>query len=151
MMVDADHLRIVFQVNDVDFVMPVADLLAIRGLDEDDLTPMDQSSEPFQIGSMAYRGTDVRVNDLALLFNLTAENSCDEGPLLIFAGSDCPWAVRVNHVQGVFDATHFEFQDLPAYMFRDGLVPYHQVALCDGQLLVSVDSRQIDQAWHRGV
>ena len=48
-MVDADRLRIVFQVNDVDFVMPVADLLAIRGLNEDDLTPLDQSSEPFLV------------------------------------------------------------------------------------------------------
>jgi chemotaxis signal transduction protein len=150
MMVDADHLRIVFQVNDVDFVMPVADLLAIRGLDEDDLALVDQPSEPFQLGSLSYRETDVRVYDLALLFNLKAESNCEEGPLLIFAGADSPWAVRVNHVVGVFDTTHFEFQDLPVYLFHDEFVPYHQVALHDGQLLVSVDSQQIDQAWHRG-
>jgi chemotaxis signal transduction protein len=148
-MVDADHLRIVFQVNDVDFVMPVADLLAIRGEDEDDLTPLGQSSGSFQLGSLTYRETDIRVYDLALLFNLMAENSCEVGPLLIFAGSDCPWAVRVNHVVGVFDVMHFEFQDLPAYMFRDEFVPYHQVPLHDGKLLVSVDSQKIDQVWQR--
>ena len=101
MMVDADHLRIVFQVNDVDFVMPVDDLLAIRGLDEDDLAPLDQSSEPFQLGSLAYRETDVRVYDLALLFNLSAEGNCEAGQLLIFAGSDWPWAVRVRRVKSV--------------------------------------------------
>ena len=148
-MVDADHLRIVFQVNDVDFVMPAVDLLAIRGVDEDDLDPLDKSSEPFQIGSLAYRETDVRVYDLTLLFNLTVENNCDAGPLLIFAGSDCPWAVRVDRVVGLFDVAKFEFHNLPVYLLRDEFVPYHQVALCDGQLLVSVDSQQIDQVWRR--
>ena len=50
-MVDADLLRIVFRVDDVTFVMPVADLLAIRGVDEADLAPQAHLSDPFQLGS----------------------------------------------------------------------------------------------------
>ncbi len=148
-MVDADRLRIVFRVNGVAFVMPVADLLAIRGVDEDLLTPQSQSSEPFQLGSLTYRETDARLYDLAALFDLEERSLCEEGPLLVFAGSDSPWAVRVDQVDGVVDAVSFELHDLPTYLFRDESVPYRQVALYDGQLLISVDSQQIDQAWHR--
>ena len=148
-MVDADHLRIVFQVNGVGFIMPVTDLLAIRGIDEDDLVPVGQSFNPFQVGSLVYRQTDVKVYDLTALFNLAEDKRCEEGQLLIFAGSDCPWAVRVDCVAGVVDVERFEFQELPAYLFRDEFVPYHQVALHDGQLLVSVDVHQVDLAWRR--
>ena len=149
-MVDADRLRIVFRVNGVAFVMPVADLLAIRGVGEDILTPQGQSSESFQLGFLTYRETDTRLYDLAALFELEEGSLCEEGPLLVFAGSDSPWAVRVDQVDGVVDAASFELHDLPTYLFRDESVPYRQVALYDGQLLISVDSRQIDQAWHRG-
>ena len=150
-MVGADLLRIVFWVNGVTFVMPVADLLAIRGVNEDDLTLQDQSSSPFQLGFMTYRKIDAQVYNFAELFDLDEENSCKDGPLLIFAGSVNPWAVRVDHVDGVINAAHFEFQDLPTYLLRDEFVPYHQIALYDGELLVSVDSQQIDQAWRRSV
>ncbi len=112
-MVDADHLRIVFQVNGIGFVMPVADLLAIRGMDEDDLILVEQSTNPFQVGLLSYRETDVKVYDLASLFALAESDRCEEGQLLVFAGSDCPWAVRVDSVVGVVDAARFEFQDLP--------------------------------------
>lgn len=149
-MVDADRLRIVFRVNGVIFVMPVADLLAIRGVGEDILTPQGQSSEPFQLGSLIYRETDTRLYDLAALFELEDRKLSEEGPLLVFSGSDSPWAVRVDQVDGVLDVARFEFHALPTYLFRDEFVPYSHVALYEGQLLISVDSRQIDQAWHRG-
>lgn len=149
-MVDADRLRIVFRVNGVAFVMPVADLLAIRGVGEDILTPQGQIYEPFQLGSLTYRETDTRLYDLAALFDLEEGRPGEEGPLLVFAGSDSPWAVMVDQVDGVVDTASFEFHDLPTYLFRDESGPYRQVALYGGQLLISVDSRQIDQAWHRG-
>ena len=149
-MVDADRLRIVFRVNGVTFVMPVADLLAIRGVGEDVLTPQGQSCESLQLGSLTYRETNTRLYDLAALFELEDGSLCEEGPLLVFAGSDSPWAVRVDQVDGVVDVARFEFHPLPTYLFRDEFVPYSQVALYEGQLLISADSRQIDQAWHRG-
>jgi chemotaxis signal transduction protein len=148
-MVDADHLRIIFQVNGVGFVMPVADLLAIRDLGEAMLTPLAQPLDSFQLGTLLYRETAVTVYDLAQLFGLIADGHCENGPLLIFSGSDYPWAVRVDQVSGVLDEEHFEFQELPAHLFYDAFVPYSQVALHDGRLLVSVDSRQIDEAWRR--
>lgn len=148
-MVDADHLRIVFRMNGVDFIMPVADLLAIRGLEEEGLTPQVQAHDPLQPGYLSYCGTDVQVYDLASLFNLTGEKQTGEGRLLIFAGSDGPWAVRVDCVDGVTDAAKFAYQDLPAYMFDDEFVPYHQVALYEGRLLVSLEARQMDRAWCR--
>ncbi len=148
-MLDADHLRIVFSVHGIGFVMPVADLLAIRGVDEEDLTSEVQSADSFQTGSLVYRETDVAVYDLAALFSLTGKAVGDDVQLLIFAGADCPWAVRVDHVSGVVDAALFEFRDLPTHLFRDERIPYQQVALHKGQLLVSVDARRVDRAWHR--
>lgn len=150
-MVAADHLRIVFQVSGVAFLMPVADLLAIRGANEDELTQNEHSPELSRLGSFVYRETDVQVYDLALLFQLTRECHCETGPLLVFAGSDCPWAVRVDHVVGVFDSGSFKLQNLPAYLFDDVFVPYRQVSLHDGQLLICVDSQQLAQAWCRGL
>lgn len=151
-MVGADHLRIVFRVSGVAFLMPVADLLAIRGANEDELTQHEYSSELSRMGTFVYRETDTPVYDLALLFQLTQECHCETGPLLIFAGSDCPWAVRVDHVVGVFDSGSFELQSLPAYLFDDdAYVPYRQVSLYAGQLLISVDSQQLDQVWRRGL
>jgi chemotaxis signal transduction protein len=148
-MLDADHLRIVFSVSGISFVMPVVDLLAIRSTGEDDLAPLVQSSGLFQLGSLVYRETDVTVYDLAALFELDGNDQGDEGHLLVFAGSDCPWAVCVDRVAGVVDAAQFEFRDLPSHLFCDEFVPYHQVALHDAQLFVSVDAQQIGRAWRR--
>ena len=146
-MVYATHLRIVFRVNGVDFVMPVADLLAIRGAEEYRLIPLAQPSDRYQVGSMVYKEIEVQVYDLVALFDLAKENQSEQGPLLIFAGSDFPWAVKVDCIDGVIDAERFEFQDLPAYLFQDEPIPYHQVALYEGRLLISVDSRQIGRSW----
>ena len=45
-MVDADQLCIVFHVNGLGFVMPVANLLAFRGKGEDALTAVEQFTHP---------------------------------------------------------------------------------------------------------
>lgn len=148
-MVDADHLRIVFWVNGVGFVMPVADLLVIRGTEEDE--PVTTMPHPGAIrsGSMVYRDTDVPVYDLASLFRLDGQRYSEAGPLLVFAGSEGPWAVKVDRVSGVVDASRIKFRDLPGYLFADADVLYHQVALYDEQLLVSVEPRQVGDACHR--
>lgn len=148
-MVDADQLRIVFHVDGVGFVMPVADLLAIRGQDEYVLAVQEKSASPFQVGLMAYRGTDVPVYTLASLFELTEADPHAKDHLLVFSGADCPWAVKVDHVDGVVDAAHFKYQDVPTYLFRDGEAPYSQVALYQSQLLISVGAETLAQAWSR--
>ena len=148
-MVDADPLRVVFRANEVDFVMPAASLLAIRGVDEEVLAPPGQGSHPFQLSSLVYRNTEVKVYDLGKLFALSGACCLEEGQLLIFSGSDCPWAVKVDHVSGVIVKGRFELQTLPSYMFNKDLVPYHQIAMYDGQLLVSVDVDCLDQTWSR--
>lgn len=148
-MVDADRLRIVFHVNGVGFVMPVADLLAIRGKGEDTLAAVEHSDSPLQSGLMIYRETDIAVYTLTSLFKLPEANSDLESHLLVFRGADYPWAMQVDHVSGVMDSAQFKYQDVPVYMFRDGGVPYHQVALYSDQLLVSVSAEELEQAWHR--
>ena len=147
-MVDADHLRIVFRVNGGGFVMPVGDLLTIHGSDAEGLAE-SRSSGPLQLGSLVYRDTEVTVYDLAALFGLQKSSRGEDGSLLIFVGTDTPWAVRVDHVSGVVDLSCFEFQGLPDYLFAESDVLYHQVALHKGQLLVSVSARQIEEAWRR--
>jgi len=148
-MVGAEHLRIVFRVNDTGFVMPVADLLAIRGPGEDELTLTSHSGGSLQLGTMAYRETDVMVYDFASLFELGEYPAPAEHLLLIFAGADGPWAVPVDHVSGVVNESGLMFQDLPEYLFRDGTVPYHQVAVYQEQLLVSTDVQQVEETWRR--
>lgn len=148
-MVGADHLRIVFRVNGTGFVMPVADLLAIRGPDEDPWTMTSPAAGSLKIGTLVYRETEIAIYDLSALFELGA---CPDSAkqLLIFAGADGPWAVPVDHVEGVVDVSAFTFQELPGYMFRDGMIPYQAAAIYENQLLVSADVLQIDNAWRRG-
>lgn len=148
-MVDAAQLRIVFNVKGVGFVMPIANLLAIRGKGEDTLTAMEQSGSPLQLGFMVYRETDVAVYTLTALFELPEADSDVESQLLVFTGADCPWAVQVDHVTGVLDSAQFKYQDVPVYLFREGSMPYHQVALYADQLLVSISAEDLDKAWHR--
>lgn len=145
-MVGADHLRIVFRVDGTGFVMPVVNLLAIRGPGEDQLSLNDVSAETLLLGSLTYRETDVAIYDLAALFELEA-GSVDTQQLLIFAGADGPWAVPVAHVEGVIDASHLAFYDLPAYMLRDGVSLYRQAAIYENRLLVSADVHELDIAW----
>jgi chemotaxis signal transduction protein len=148
-MVDAAQLRIVFNVNGVSFVMPIANLLAIRGKGEDALTAMEQPGSPLQLGFMVYRETDVAVYTLTSLFELPETDSDVESQLLVFTGADCPWAVQVDHVTGVMDSAQLKYQDVPVYLFREGGMPYHQVALYADQLLVSISAEDLGQAWHR--
>jgi hypothetical protein len=148
-MVDADQLRIVFHVNGVGFVMPVTNLLAIRGKGEDALTAVEQPGSPLQTGFMVYRETDVAVYTLTSLFKLPETDSIVESQLLVFTGADYPWAVQVDHVTGVMASAQLKYQDVPVYLFREGGMPYHQVALCADQLLVSLSAENLDQAWHR--
>lgn len=149
-MLDADHLRIVFQVSGVGFVMPVADLLAIQSVTDAELTLLERSSDSLLLGHFPYQNTAVAVYDLAALFELTEAEQCTAGRFLIFSGFDCPWAVRVEQIVGVVAAEALEFLPLPSYMLRDAAVPYQQVALHNGLLLVSVEASQVDQAWPRG-
>jgi chemotaxis signal transduction protein len=149
-MVDADRLRIVFKVNGIGVVMPVADLLAIRGSDEDELTLSSNKTSALQLGSFSYRDESVNVYDLAVLLGLGDFDASQEHKLLVFAGSHGPWAVPVNDVSGVVNVDDFRFQDLPDYLFADVFCPYHQVALYQDQLLVSIDVRQVGDAWRQG-
>jgi hypothetical protein len=119
-MVAADQLRIVFHVNGVGFVMPVANLLAVRGKGDDALTAVEQLDSPLQTGLMVYRETDVSVYTLTSLFELPEIDSYVESQLLVFTGADCPWAVQVDHVSGVMDSAQFKYQDVPVYPFREG-------------------------------
>lgn len=148
-MVDADHLRIVFWVNGVGFVMPVADLLVIRGAEEDEPVTPVASPGALLSGSLVYRDVEVPVYNLVSLFQLEGQDHVGAGPLLVFAGSESPWAVKVDRVSGVVDVSRLKFHDLPAHLFDDDNVLYHQVAFCDEQLLVSVDPRRVDDACHR--
>jgi len=148
-MVGADQLRIVFRVNGVGFVMPIADLMAIRGQDEYVLAVQEKFASPFQIGLMVYREADVPVYALSLLFELTETDPHGKDHLLVFSGADCPWAVKVDHVDGVVDAAHFKYQDVPTYLFRDEGAPYKQVAQYQGQLLISVGAETLGHAWSR--
>lgn len=148
-MVEADRLRIVFKVNGTGMVMPVADLLAIRGSDEDKLTLSSDKTSTLQLGSFSYRDFSVDVYDLAALFDLGGFDVSREYKLLIFAGNGGPWAVPVNDVSGVVNVEDFRFQDLPGYLFAGVSCPYHQVALYQDQLLVSTDAGQIGEAWGR--
>lgn len=148
-MVEAERLRIVFRVGGVGFVMPVADLLAIRGAGEDPLSQPRSSAGACQVGSLVYRSVSIGLYALTLLFGLPRDESSGDGHVLVFAGMDGPWAIRVDQVDGVKAVDQFVFQELPAYLFRDVNVPYHQVALHDGQLLVSVDAERLDHAWRR--
>jgi hypothetical protein len=149
MMLDADHLRIVFYANSVGFVMPVADLLAIRGEDGDVWAATDQPVEPSQVGFMVYRETNVAVYSLTSLFGLSSSALAVASQLLVFAGADFPWALTVDRVAGVVDAAQINFQDLPGYLFCDGNSPYDQVAFYEGQLLISIAVEGLDQAWRR--
>jgi len=110
-MVDAGHLRIVFHANGVGFVMPVADLLAIRGKGEDELTAVEYPDSPLQAGFIVYRETDVSVYTLASLSELPDTDSNVESQLLVFTSADCPWAVQVDHVTGVMDSAQFKYQN----------------------------------------
>lgn len=145
-MVGADHLRVVFYVNGTGFVMPVADLLAIRGPGEDQLTMTAVPAGSLKRGSMEFRQSDVAIYDLALLFEL-GESPEEVQQLLVFAGSQGPWAVLVDHVEGVIDVNGLTFHDLPGYLFRDDVSPYRQVAIYDNRLLVSADVLEIENAW----
>jgi len=110
-MVDTDQLRIVFHVNGVGFVMPVANLLAIRGKGEDALTAVENPDSPMQTGLVIYRETDVAVYTLTSLFELPETGSDVVSQFLVFAGTDCPWAVQVDHVTGVKASAQFKYQN----------------------------------------
>ncbi len=74
-MVDVDPLRIFFHANDIGFVMPVANLLAIRGEGEDALAAVESPDSPLQTGFMVNRETDVAVYNLMSLFELPEPES----------------------------------------------------------------------------
>ena len=82
--------------DDIGFVMPVANLLAIRGEGEDALTAGEQPDSPLQTGFIVDRETDVSVYTLTSLFELPETDSDVESQLLVFTGADCPWAVLRN-------------------------------------------------------
>ncbi|MDG5469818.1 hypothetical protein P9J64_15960 [Deltaproteobacteria bacterium IMCC39524] len=110
-MVDADPLRIVFHANDIGFVMPVANLLAIRGEGEDALAALERPDSPLQTGFMVDRETDFAVSNLMSLFEPPEPDSNVESQLLVFAGSDFSWAVKVDHVTGVKPSAQFKCQN----------------------------------------
>jgi hypothetical protein len=86
-------LRIVFHADDIGFVMPVANLLAIRGEGKDTLAAVEQPDSPLQTGFMVDRETDVAVYNLMSLFELPEPDSNVESQLLV---------LRVRIVPGLY-------------------------------------------------
>ena len=74
--------------NGVGFVMPVANLLEIRGEGGDSLTAVEQPDSPLQAGFMVYCETDVAVYSLTSLFELLETDSNVESQLMVFMGAD---------------------------------------------------------------
>ena len=144
---DAQHLRIVFQVCDVGFVMPVTQLMAIRGSGEFALHAVDVPPGSSVLGTVDYHDAEVMVYDLPDLMKLDREGREQDGLLLVFSGADSPWAVLVDQVYGVVGVEELQFYDLPAYVLDDGAVRYRQLAQLEGQLLVSLEAALIEAAW----
>lgn len=145
MSTEADHLCIIFRIGGIGFMMPVADLMAIR--DPDDLS-IDRSSNVFassQVGSLQFQDLDVPVFGLSEMLCLASAEDGPEKRYLIFAGTECPWAIAVDRVEGVFKGAEFDCRELTSGLFEAGNAPYQAVAVYNGEPLVSFVPGMLEQ------
>jgi purine-binding chemotaxis protein CheW len=146
-MLESDHLRIVFRIAGIGFVMPVSDLLSIREAGDDPVDCSMVNPDSLQLGELTFREVSTPIRDIAGLFGLSWEGECDASRLLVFAGSDLPWALAVDHVEGVLAVEQLMFKDVGSYLFDQASQPYHQVALWQAEPLVCCETGQLDAAW----
>lgn len=136
---EADHLSIIFRVGGLGFVMPVAALMAIRDLEVLDSRAAEESFGPCQSGNIQFQNVTIPVFDLMSFLQLPVTAPQAESRYLVFSGDECPWAIVVDRVDGLFPRTVFDEQGLPAYLFETGGAVYDSVAVRNGEPLVSFE------------
>lgn len=147
-MADADQLRIVFRLANLGLVMPVVDLMAIE--DTNRLVPPSDETRGWVRAVLEFRGLQIPVYDLAACLGLTEHAPAESGRLLVFCGSDRPWAIRADRIEGIIAAADLQPLDMPAYLFATERPPYRRVAWYRGEPLVSFEPEQLEQSLQEG-
>lgn len=140
---EADHLCILFRVGGFGFVMPAAEMMAVRDMDGLVMEVDGSCIASCQVGVLGFQDVEVPVFDLTSFLRLSAVAPGEESRCLVFTGSEGPWAFIVDRVDGVFDRALFDYRELPDYLLEGRDAPYRSVAIRNGEPLVNFDPEEL--------
>jgi len=136
-------MKLVFRIAGVGFSLPLQSLIEIReGVDK------LGKDHPAAAGGLELRGEMIPLRDLRRRMGLL-DLPGDKGKprALILAGSDGPWSVLVDRVEGIFSADDFKSARLPQAFSGNESRPYDRLEMWRDEPLVVCDVLRLETVW----
>ena len=129
-MTDSAEMHLVFRLGGIGFVLPIDDLVEIR-----EATPETPAG---------VAGDEPLLVDLRCALGLSQANSAG-GARVVLCGNPKPWMLQVEHIDGIFPASEFDYRPLPELLWREALPPFQWLALWRGEVLQACRALQLEQ------
>ncbi|ALC15906.1 chemotaxis signal transduction protein [Desulfuromonas soudanensis] len=136
-------MKLVFRIAGVGFSLPLENLIEVReGMDGVGKIPPSASDR------LELRGDFIPLRDLRRRLALP-DFSAARGNLkaLILAGSDGPWGILVDRVEGIFSLAEFKPKPLPLAFGGIESRPYDRLELWRDEPLVVCDVLRLETGW----
>lgn len=136
-------MKLVFRIAGVGFSLPLESLIEVReGIEDAGELP------PSAAASLELRGEAIPLRDLRRRMALP-DFFGDRGKLraLILAGSDGPWGILVDRVEGIFPLSDFKPKALPLAFGGNDSRPYDRIELWRDEPLVVCDVLMLETGW----
>ncbi len=136
-------MKLVFRMAGVGFSLPVASLVEIREGIEGGAPGHPAAAEFLEL-----RGEMIPLRDLRSRLALP-DVPGDKGKLraLVLVGTDGPWGVLVDRVEGIFPEADFRPLGLPLVFSCSDSRPYERLDLWRGEPLVVCDVARLETGW----
>lgn len=139
------ELRLVFRLGGVGFALPISQLLEIVE-EEAHPSPLDHTRTDDGQEYCFRRGEAVSLYDLGRWLELPNQQD-RPAVVLILAGLDGPWGIRVDMVAGIHPADDFLVRTVPDWVVRRDRWPSLQLLIWHEELLVQIDPRELEMRW----
>lgn len=137
------EMKLVFRIAGVGFSLPLESLIEVReGMEEFGEIPPPASD------CLELRGDSIPLRDLRRRLALP-DFFADRDTLkaLILAGSDGPWGILVDRVEGIFSLAEFKPKALPLAFGGSESRPYDRIELWRDEPLVVCDVLKLETGW----
>lgn len=144
-------MMLIFRLGGVGFVLSVENLIEVRDTVRGWVDGAQVDPTCGVVGSIPHRGQSIALRSLATrLEMLQVDPHSDVLHLLVLVGSDGPWCIAVDHVEGVFPESAFVLMKMPVLPFVEKGWPFEQYAVWRGEPLLYVDPLDLEWRWRKG-
>jgi chemotaxis signal transduction protein len=147
-MVSSLGMKMVFRLGGAGFALPVNDLIEVNEVSAQALLVSADGAEPGFLGYHQHRGDLIPVRDLGGHLDLPLSFfPGGQITLLVLPGSDAPWGLATEGVEGVFPDAQFRQMAVSEWIYSTRMWPFAQIVLWNNEPLLHCEALALERVW----